>query len=302
MMSDKKNIHLVSDSICCDYTNMKGFFPQAGWGQYISDYFNNDVNIVNHALAGYSLKAFLYFKYPYTESLKSVWDADIYPTIQSNDYVIISSDINDMGSISNDYYSDFDGNIYKFIPDENKYMLFVNGKPTNNCYMGETEKLTKVFSFASKLDADGKTENCEYKSCIKKMINEIRAKGAVPVLVSSPTEFLENETGLYSEYSKYIDAMKETALKEHITYIDLHTEVKKLYTDLGNENARLKYNVNQHTIEYWQKKYNHNTFDCSKKACDNTHFCIGGAQMLAKLLASLIKKSDSSLKEYIVNI
>ena len=57
------------------------------------------------------------------------------------------------------------------------------------------------------------------------MINEIRAKGAVPVLVSSPTEFLENETGLYSEYSKYIDAMKETALKEYIAYIDLHTEV-----------------------------------------------------------------------------
>lgn len=62
LVKDGVTVHLISDSLCCDYEKL-GFnpthAPQTGWGQVIGDYFNDDIIIDNQARAGWSTNGFL---------------------------------------------------------------------------------------------------------------------------------------------------------------------------------------------------------------------------------------------------
>jgi lysophospholipase L1-like esterase len=56
-MSDKVRIFLASDSTVQTYDRSEA--PQAGWGQFIGNYFSESVEVFNHAIGGRSSKTFI---------------------------------------------------------------------------------------------------------------------------------------------------------------------------------------------------------------------------------------------------
>jgi len=58
MANNKRiKVYIVGDSTVQTYD--KSCSPQAGWGQFISDYFAENVGFINHAMAGRSSKSFI---------------------------------------------------------------------------------------------------------------------------------------------------------------------------------------------------------------------------------------------------
>lgn len=83
MQDEKVGIYLAADSTVRDYDVSQ--WPQAGWGQFITDYLTDKVVIENHAVGGKSSKTFI------TESLLD----PIIDTIQEGDYLFIQFGHND---------------------------------------------------------------------------------------------------------------------------------------------------------------------------------------------------------------
>ncbi|WP_282942020.1 rhamnogalacturonan acetylesterase [Paenibacillus sp. RC67] len=83
--SEKNNItiYLAGDSTVQTYSESSA--PQAGWGQYIADYFNEDVRFINKAIGGRSSKSFV------VEGRLTA----ILEEIQPNDYLFIQMGHND---------------------------------------------------------------------------------------------------------------------------------------------------------------------------------------------------------------
>ena len=56
-MSEKIRVFLAADSTVQTYSENDA--PQAGWGQFVEDYFNDHVEFFNHAIGGRSSKTFI---------------------------------------------------------------------------------------------------------------------------------------------------------------------------------------------------------------------------------------------------
>jgi lysophospholipase L1-like esterase len=82
-MTRQLSVYLASDSTCQSYG--EGQFPQAGWGQFIGNYFNGNLNVFNHAIGGRSSKTFV------TEGRLDI----ILSEMQEGDYLLIQMGHND---------------------------------------------------------------------------------------------------------------------------------------------------------------------------------------------------------------
>jgi len=84
----KINLHLMGDSVCVGYNDAA--FPQQGWGVYIGEHFDENINVANHAKGGASTK---------TYQTLGLWD-NVKKAIEPGDYVIINFGLNDFYNIS----------------------------------------------------------------------------------------------------------------------------------------------------------------------------------------------------------
>ena len=84
----KINLHLMGDSVCVGYNEAS--FPQQGWGVYIGEHFDENINVVNHAKGGTSTKTY--------QSL-GLWD-NVKKTVAPGDFVMINFGLNDFYNIS----------------------------------------------------------------------------------------------------------------------------------------------------------------------------------------------------------
>lgn len=83
-MNNKKiRVYLAGDSTVQTYSI--NCAPQAGWGQFIENYFNDKVQVLNHAIGGRSSKTFIN-----EGRLKNILDK-----IEKDDYLIIQMGHND---------------------------------------------------------------------------------------------------------------------------------------------------------------------------------------------------------------
>lgn len=82
----KPTVYLAGDSTVMTYN--ASYYPQAGWGQFIDDYFTTDVTFVNRAIGGRSSKTFI--EDGRLDAILSV--------IQPNDYLFIQFGHNDASS------------------------------------------------------------------------------------------------------------------------------------------------------------------------------------------------------------
>lgn len=97
--SQKPVIYIASDSTAQTYRS--SYAPQQGWGYYLANYFTDDVNVDNRAIAGRSSKSF-YDNGRLTSILN---------TMKEGDYLIVDFGINDGASSQAERYAPVCGNV-----------------------------------------------------------------------------------------------------------------------------------------------------------------------------------------------
>lgn len=131
-----------------------------------------------------------------------------------------------------------------------------------------------------------------YMYHLKIFVDEVRRKGATPVLLT-PTQrrSFDGNNKIQNTHGEYPDAMKFLAQKEEVALIDLNAMTKTFFEALGVEDSK-KALVH----------YPANTFpDQKAPLADNTHFNPYGAYEVAKCVVEGIKLQNLGLKEYISN-
>ena len=115
---------------------------------------------------------------------------------------------------------------------------------------------------------------------LKTMIDEVRQRGATPVLVS-PTQRRSFKDGRIQEtHADYPEAMEVLARREGVTFIDLHAYTRTLYEAWGEEASKRAF-----------VHYPANTYPGQTKAlADNTHFNPYGAYEICKCVLHGLKE------------
>ena len=98
-VTDKPAVYIAGDSTVQSYRAQ--YAPQQGWGYYLQSYFNDNVTVANHSIAGRSTKKF------YDEGR---WQT-IVDSLKQGDYVMIQFAINDSGASNADRYAPTCGDV-----------------------------------------------------------------------------------------------------------------------------------------------------------------------------------------------
>ena len=111
-----------------------------------------------------------------------------------------------------------------------------------------------------------------YKSNLRQLVSDTRAKGATPVLITS----MERKRGIVKDtLGDYPAKVREVAEEDNVALIDLHVMSKILYKALGS-------NIN-------------------KAFQDGTHHTNYGSYLLAKCVVEGIRRSNLDVAKYIVD-
>jgi lysophospholipase L1-like esterase len=215
-MESKVNVFLAGDSTVQSYD--KEHAPQAGWGQYIADFFSDEICFINRAIGGRSSKTFIE---------EGRLDA-ILEEIREHDYLFVQMGHNDS----------------------------TKSRP---------ERYTDPYT--------------DYKSYMKRYIDEARGCGAIPVLIT-PVGRLHVENGAFlNDFPDYCNAMKQLASEEDVLLIDLMSKSLAHYASVGYEEAQTFFMV-------------------SVNGTDHTHFTEKGAERIAELVAAGVKELQIQLSPF----
>ena len=176
-------LYLVGNSTMRNGTRGDGSNGQWGWGYYANQYFNADrITVENQALGGMSTRTF------YTDLWPAVRDA-----LKPGDWVIVSIGHNDNGEFF----------------DQKRARAVIPGVDPDTCYVGfnqRTQRQDTVYS---------------YGYYLRRYINEVRAKGANPILMSLTPRDAYDDNGKIvrkpqTEWAAYV------AATEGVPFVDLN--------------------------------------------------------------------------------
>ena len=136
----------------------------------------------------------------------------------------------------------------------------------------------------------GKGAFYSYMTSLKTFIDEARARGAQPVLVT-PTQrrSFGPDSKIQDTHLDYPDAMRWLANKENIPLIDLHQMTRLFYEAMGVEESKKAF------VHYPAGTYPNQTKDFA----DNTHFNPYGAYQIAKCIIEGMKKLNLPFIEHL---
>lgn len=143
-----------------------------------------------------------------------------------------------------------------------------------------------------KLKGPGKDGYFFFALQLKTMIDEVRAKGGIPVLVT-PTHRrnFDADNHIIETHENYPAGMKWVAEHEGVQLIDLHTMSGLFYEALGPENSKTAF------VHYPANTYKGMPMDTA----DNTHFNPYGAYELAKCVVAAMQVSGMPVASHIIN-
>lgn len=146
----KTTVYIAGDSTVQSYR--ASYAPQQGWGYYLGNYFTDNVNVSNHAIAGRSSKSF------YDNGrLQTILDE-----IHSGDYLLVQFAINDSASSNAERYAPTCGNVDN--PTEGSYEWYITKYIKGALEKGATPILvTTVIGLKSY--SNGKFENSYTNYC-----------------------------------------------------------------------------------------------------------------------------------------
>ncbi len=236
-------LFLVGNSTMRNGTKGNGSNGQWGWGYYFNKYFNeNQIIVENQALGGMSTRTF------YTD----LWPA-IRVALKPGDWVIVSIGHNDNGEFF----------------DQKRARAVIPGVNPDTMYIGfnqRTQRQDTVYS---------------YGNYLRRYVNEIRAKGANPILMSlTPRDAYDDKGKIVrkpqTEWAAYVAAV------EGVPFVDL------------NERSGAKLDSYSH----WKEQYHF--------LGDKIHTSKFGAEMNALSAAEGIWESQNPqlkpLRENMVNV
>lgn len=130
----------------------------------------------------------------------------------------------------------------------------------------------------NKLKPEATDANTDYKSFLRKYVDDVLAKKATPILVTPMHRgtFRKNGT-LSKELLPYSTALMEVAKEKHISCVDLYTQTGKIFEELGRNKIQPLF--------------------CSEK--DRTHFSEKGAMFIAELVAKNLASQKTPISEYL---
>ncbi|GAE83778.1 rhamnogalacturonan acetylesterase [Bacteroides reticulotermitis] len=136
----------------------------------------------------------------------------------------------------------------------------------------------------------GKGAYYSFMTSLKTYIDEARARGAYPVLVTPTQRRSFNSDGrIRDTHEDYPEAMRWLAAKENVPLIDLNNLTRTLYEALGPETSKRAF------VHYPAGSYPGQT----KVFEDNTHFNPYGAYQIAKCVIEGMKQAVPQLTEHL---
>ena len=134
-------------------------------------------------------------------------------------------------------------------------------------------------------DQPGKGErstdvNTDYREYLRQYVQDARAMGAKPVLVTSVARRTFQDGKPHTTLQPYAEAMKQVGQELNVPVIDLHAASLALLAELGDEGSA----------------------DLSPAAADRSHFSRKGARTMAKLVAEALPQAVPALRPYLVDI
>ena len=129
-----------------------------------------------------------------------------------------------------------------------------------------------------------------YKENLIRFVNDIRSKGANPILLTPVMRRKFNEQGKFvDQHGNYPGVVKQIATQMNVPLIDLHKSSETLIINEGVENSkRLFLNIPKNHFKNYKGKEE-----------DNTHFSEYGAASMASLVCQSIKDQNLPLAKYL---
>ena len=130
----------------------------------------------------------------------------------------------------------------------------------------------------------------DFKKNLSRFVDEVRAKGANPVLMTPVMRRRFDEAGkFYDTHGDYPGFTRTVAAEHKVPLIDMHKK---------SEAVIVKYGVNESKKLFLQLKPGENA-NYPKGVEDNTHFSPLGAEEMAKLAVQGIVKNKLRLKRFL---
>jgi len=132
-------------------------------------------------------------------------------------------------------------------------------------------------------DCPGKGERStdpkgDYQTYLRRYVDDSRAHGAVPVLVTSVTRRnFDREGRIRNDVLPYADAMKQVARERNVPLVDLNAASVALLEKLGDQGSAY----------------------ISVSADDHTHLSAAGARVMAEIIARGLKDHGPPLAPYV---
>lgn len=143
----------------------------------------------------------------------------------------------------------------------------------------------------------------EYRAYLSAFVQMARAKGVIPVFVTSPVRRVNAYVGGNAILCSYAEAMKSVARGLYVPVIDLNSASEELVACLESEEVDSSKNLYLHLgandSRYFGEgsQYTTSTYNNGSGVADNTHFCEYGADVMAGLVADGLKTIGFELSE-----
>lgn len=305
-------IYLAGDSTVKTYENDQYI---AGWGQFLSLFFDEEIKVVNAAHGGRSSRSFinegrLYniddpdYNYKFSQNGgKSIEDC-----IKEGDFLFIQFGHNDDASKLSNYQTIYDRMVPLGEPDANGiYPTTPATKiPTDTLpeeYASvatdaeEANALAEISKYGSEYYAY--TSGGTYKWYLKQYIDFARSVGATPVLVTpvARVKFSGGEiiggAGLHGDNFAYVEAVRQLAEEENCLLIDLFAESKIMLETATSTYANYLMALKPNDLTgTWPAGYDgaYGNTDAGYTGIEATHYNKYGAFLQAAKVIELIIK------------
>ncbi len=224
---DRLTVFLCGDSTMADKLPVDK--PETGWGMVMPEYFNEAVQVQNHAVNGRSTKSFIN---------EGRWQK-VLNQVKKGDWVLIQFGHNDAK-----------------VSDTTKY-------------------------------APAQTT---YRQNLVRFVNETRAKGGNPVLITTVMRRKFDENGQFVDtHTDYPIVTKQVATQLQVPLIDLHAKSQQAIEQHGVEGSKSLF---MHYVGGVFQKF-------PKGIIDDTHFSRYGAEVMANLVAESIVEQSLGLRVFL---
>lgn len=144
-----------------------------------------------------------------------------------------------------------------------------------------------------KLDKDGvgAKANGEYRENLIRMVKDVRAKKAFPILLTPVMRRRFDENGkFFDTHGEYPEAVRKVAAELKVPLIDMHRKSEAILVKFGAEESK--------KLFLQLKPKEHPNYPDGVE--DNTHFSAFGAEKMARQAAEGIRETKIGLAKYLI--